>query len=186
MGQDRIDDRHLRSHERAGDSCLATSLGVGDDSATGDLGAGAGTRRKRDERDGRLQVGAIRGEELAEAQTLLSAQPRGLRRVDDGAAAEGDDRLGTARGERRGGGVDHVDRGLACGLVIAREREPELGLERVDHGGSSGVELRDAVVDEEQDRCGPEVPECRHELGGAAVTEAHLDRQVVVERRHAI
>ena len=150
VGHERIDERVLGPKVRVRDTGLATRVRIRDDGATGYLRAGARARGNGDQRDVRDRVRRCRGQELTEADAQLGAQPRGLRRVDDRAAADGHDRLRLRIGERRGGRIDHVDRRLGGRLVEPCHGEP-LDEARLGEQCRDGrvVDL-DALVDHEE------------------------------------
>ena len=184
-GRHRIDERDLGPKVGVGDAGFATSGGVGDHRAARDLRPGAGAGGHGDERDLGRWVGGALGQELGETHTELGAQSSRLGRVDDRAAADGHQHLGARVDERSRGLIDHVDGGLRGWLVEPGDAEPlaagELG-ELGEKGGDRRVVLLDALVDHQEDGARTELGHDCGQLVGNALTEADLDRQVVVER----
>ena len=147
------------------------------DRAAGDLRARPGRRRHRDERDDRVRIRRL---QVAEAHVLLCADARGLRGVDDRAAAERDDRVRARlrQGVRRG--VHDVGRRLARRLVEAVDlevRAPQGG----DGAGDGVVAPFEPLVDHEQHPAGAVRRGDAAELERGALAEADPDGQVVRE-----
>ena len=182
VGEQRIDERDLGPKVGVGDAGFATSGGVGDHRAARDLRPGAGAGGHGDERDLGRWVGGALGQELGETHTELGAQSSRLGRVDDRAAADGHQHLGARVDERSRGLIDHVDGGLRGWLVEPGDAEPLAAGELGEKGGDRRVVLLDALVDHQEDGARTELGHDCGQLVGNALTEADLDRQVVVER----
>jgi hypothetical protein len=104
-------------------------------------------------------------------------QPGRLGRVHRRAAADRDDGVTAGRLERLGGSLDQGDRGLARRLLERRRaRHRRQGVRHARH------EPGQALVDHDQGRRRPLLGQDRRQVGGHALAEADLHRQVVAER----
>ena len=177
VGQRRVHQRVLGAQERAGDARLDVGLLVGDDRAARYLRPGPGRGRDAHQRHRRGLVGdAARGEPQVGA-ALPDHQPRRLGGVHRRSAAQRHHRVAARCRQRLGGLLDHRHRRLARVLL-----EPHGAVQRRDRRGHAGHELVEPPVHDQERALGALLLQHGTELGGDAVAEPDLDRQVVAKR----